>query len=65
MKLLARGFVWWPGIDGEIENVVKSCSLCLASRSKPETAPVHPWEVPSSVWERIHIDFARPWGKCS
>ena len=60
MKLLARGFVWWPGMDGEIENVVKSCSQCLANRSKPETAPVHPWEVPSSVWERIHIDYAGP-----
>ena len=25
MKSLARGQVWWPGMDQEIENMVKQC----------------------------------------
>ena len=29
MKALARSFVWWPKIDQDIENVSKSCKLCL------------------------------------
>ena len=26
----------------------------------PAIAPLHPWEWPSSPWERVHIDFAGP-----
>ena len=26
----------------------------------PATAPLHPWEWPSSPWERVHIDSAGP-----
>ena len=29
-------------------------------QAEPSTAPVHPWEWPSSPWQRIHIDFAGP-----
>ena len=25
MKSLARSYVWWPGMDAEIENHVKNC----------------------------------------
>ncbi len=32
MKRLARMFVWWPGMDQEIVNVVKSCVTCLSNR---------------------------------
>ena len=30
MKLVARGFVWWPSIDKEIEQLAKSCDACLS-----------------------------------
>ena len=43
MKLLARGLVWWPGMDQEIENMVKQCSDCQLSKPSPPTAPLHPW----------------------
>ena len=28
MKILARSFVRWPGIDQDIEDTVKTCILC-------------------------------------
>ena len=28
MKVLARGVVWWSGLDGMVEVVVKSCFEC-------------------------------------
>ena len=33
-------------------------------QAEPSTAPVHPWEWPSSSWQRIHIDFAGPFLSC-
>ena len=60
MKALARSFVWWPGIDKDLENVVSSCDSCQRTRHSPPPAPLHPWEFPSAPWERLHADFAGP-----
>jgi len=60
MKSLARSYVWWPGIDRDIENAVKSCPGCQLVQKAPALAPLHPWEWPSNPWERIHIDYAGP-----
>ena len=35
MKALTRSFVWWPRIDTDIEDLVKSCVQCQVSRNKP------------------------------
>ena len=60
MKGLARGYVWWPNMDKEIEDVVKQCDTCQSSRFLPPVAPLHPWEWPQEPWSRVHIDFAGP-----
>ena len=60
MKSLARDHVWWPGIDKELEALVKSCQDCAAVKQTPAKAPLHPWTWPTQPWERIHIDFAGP-----
>ena len=52
--------VWWPGIDHDIEERIKSCESCQLSRHNPPPAPLHPWEFPSAPWERLHADFAGP-----
>ena len=41
MKSLARSYIWWPGMDGEIEDLVKSCAMCQQSRLAPAVAPLH------------------------
>ena len=60
MKAIARGVVWWPGIDAEIEKKVKECHECQVNQKSPTTASLHPWEWPSQPWSRLHIDFAGP-----
>jgi hypothetical protein len=60
MKALARSHVWWPGIDHEIEKLVKSCTGCQTTQHAPTLAPLHPWEWPETPWQRVHIDFAGP-----
>ena len=60
MKALARQYVWWPGLDKDIEEKVQCCSTCQSNRVSPPVAPLHPWEWPSRPWSRIHLDFAGP-----
>ena len=60
MKSLARSYVFWPGIDKDIENLVKQCSGYQKQQNEPAKAFLHPWEWPTSPWERVHIDFLGP-----
>ena len=60
MKGIARGIVWWPGIDKDIENAVRSCCDCQENQKAPASAPLHPWEWPEHPWTRLHIDYAGP-----
>ena len=60
MKALARSVVWWPGVDAELENKVKSCTACQDTRNTPPKSLLHPWEWPSKPWARLHVDFFGP-----
>ena len=60
MKTLARRYVWWPGIDSELEDSVKHCSKCQEQQHLLAKAPMHPWEWPDCPWACIHIDYAGP-----
>ena len=60
MKSLARGYVWWPGMDKMLEFAVKTCAECQENQRLPAKAPMHPWEWPDRPWARIHIDYAGP-----
>ena len=60
MKSLARSFVWWTGMDKEIEDKARHCSTSQYNQNNPVSAPVHSWEYPASPWERLHVDFAGP-----
>ena len=41
MKSLARMFVWWPGIDMDNEQCVRTC------QSSPLATPMQPWKWPT------------------
>uniref|UniRef100_A0A1A7YSF0 Gypsy retrotransposon integrase-like protein 1 n=2 Tax=Iconisemion striatum TaxID=60296 RepID=A0A1A7YSF0_9TELE len=60
MKGLARSYMWWPGMDLDVERTVHACSECQAHQKEPVPAPLHPWEWPESPWSRIHVDYAGP-----
>lgn len=59
-KSLARSYVWWPGLDKDIENMVKSCQSCQQLLCSPAKSPLIPWAPEDGVWSRIHVDFAGP-----
>jgi len=60
MKALARSYVWWPNISGQLEELAKACSGCQNNQKMPTKAPLHPWEWATAPWQRIHIDYAGP-----
>ena len=63
MKSLARGFVWWSGMDKDIEEYGKGCEVCQSSRHSEVKVPLQPWKWPQKPWARIHVDYAGPLGK--
>uniref|UniRef100_A0A1I8B504 RNA-directed DNA polymerase n=1 Tax=Meloidogyne hapla TaxID=6305 RepID=A0A1I8B504_MELHA len=60
MKNLAREYVYWPGINKEIEEMSANCKSCQETIKIPVKNELSPWPVPNKSWERIHIDFAGP-----
>ena len=60
MKWLARSYVWWPGIDLDIESLANKCQGCQKVQFEAPTVPLHPWEWPIKPWQRIHVDYAGP-----
>ena len=63
MKVLARSFVWWPGIDQDIEDRVRFCEDCVNAQSTPKSVPLLFWPWATEPWQRIHVDFAEVKGQ--
>lgn len=60
MKACARSYLWWPGIDNDIEQAVKTCIPCQQFRRAPPNATLPEWPRATQPWEVIHADFAGP-----
>ena len=60
MKGLARGYVWWPNLDKDIECAARNCDGCQELGKNPASIPLHRWEFPAQPWQRLHVDFAGP-----
>ena len=60
MKQLARRYLWWPGLDEDIELSVKSCRSCEENAKDPKKEKTAMWSWPAGPWKRLHIDFAGP-----
>ena len=60
MKELARSFIWWPGLDDDIQSRVEACTKCQINQKSSTPQQLHPWEWPEHPWSRIHIDYVGP-----
>ncbi|UYV68256.1 K02A2.6-like [Cordylochernes scorpioides] len=60
MKALAQNFIWWPGIDREIEEITRVCRECNINNHTLKQESVHRWESAPTPWYRVHLDFAGP-----
>lgn len=60
MKDSARSYMWWSGIDSDIEQLVRACTVYQQHRRCPPPAPSPDWERPTEPWNTIHVDSAGP-----
>ena len=60
MKALARMYVWWPGMEKDIEMTVRTSAECQTVRATSPVAPLHPWKWPTRPSARLHLDYAGP-----
>ena len=60
MKALARGYCWWPKIDQDIEDLLRTCEICQKYQRHNPPGPIHPWCWPDKPWQRIHADYFGP-----
>ena len=59
MKALIRSYTYWPNVDKDIEQVVKTCKGCqLAAKAPP--VKFTPWPKSDVPWTRFHINYAGP-----
>ena len=57
MKALARMYVWWPGLETNIEESVRLCDKCQLNESSPSTQPM---KLANKTLGRTHLDYAGP-----
>ena len=60
IKSVARSYVWWPKMDTNLEEKVKSCATCQSHQKTPPCSSLHPWEWPGRPWSRVYVDCAGP-----
>ncbi|UYV73868.1 K02A2.6-like [Cordylochernes scorpioides] len=52
----AKGSVWWPWITSEIEEMVRTCPMCIEERTNRHQ-PLLPSELPNCPWEKVGVDL--------
>ncbi|XP_055532770.1 uncharacterized protein K02A2.6-like [Wyeomyia smithii] len=57
MKQLARGTVFWFGINSDIEKYVSSCDVCSSMAIVPKQTGESKWIATTKPFSRIHIVF--------
>jgi hypothetical protein len=56
-KQLARGIVFWPGMNKQIEDVCTRCPICLEHRNKNPREPMEQHPIPNLPWSRVGSDL--------
>lgn len=59
-KQLLREKVWWPGIDKDVEQLIRSCISCQAQAPQPCPPPLNMSQMPSRPWSVLHADLCGP-----
>ncbi|CAC5369073.1 unnamed protein product [Mytilus coruscus] len=56
-KKLATDFKYWPGINGQIDDTISNCGICLENRYSKQKEPMIPSEIPEIPWHTVGTDL--------
>ncbi len=59
-KAFIRSRVWYPGINEQVEELIKGCRACQATDKQQTFEPLKPTEFPEGPWENVDGDFFGP-----
>lgn len=59
-KQRLRSKVWWPGLDKDVEKIVKSCHGCQLVSAMPRPEPLNPTPLPTGPLKQLSIDLLGP-----
>ena len=61
-KGLLREKVWWPGIDKDVEQMIKVCHACQVTGSgKVKFEPLETTKLPATNWHTVALDIQGPY----
>ncbi|UYV69703.1 K02A2.6-like [Cordylochernes scorpioides] len=53
----AKGFIYWPGMNKEIEEFINNCSICQQTSRANLKEPMPPHQAPEYPWQKVGIDI--------
>ncbi|UYV81408.1 K02A2.6-like [Cordylochernes scorpioides] len=54
---LAKGFIYWPGMNKEIEELINNCSIRQQTSRANLKEPLLPHQAPEYPWQKVGIDI--------
>jgi transposase InsO family protein len=57
MRQMMRQFVWWPGMDSDVQKHVSSCTTCLATQPSRANCNLSSWPDSNRFFQRLFIDI--------
>ena len=52
----ARDTVFWPGMNAEVKDQIKQCSICNEFQAKNQKLPMQSHDLPDRPWSRVAAD---------
>jgi transposase InsO family protein len=57
MKRMLRNRVWWPDMDEDVKQLIKSCNGCILVERTDPPEPLKMTVMPEYTWQHLAIDF--------
>ena len=59
----ARQVMFWPRLNADIDDMIRTCTTCVSNRNKQQSEPLQTHEAPQVPWEKVGMDLFTVKGK--
>ena len=53
----ARELMYWPGMSGDVRDLITHCPICATFRPEQPRGPLQPHEISKRHWSKVGIDL--------